>query len=269
MPLLDNTFAAYVNLDKRIDRRDRMEKSLEKAGILAVRQRGMLPEEYTESPARIQAMWNRPQKGAIGCHFSQVQVMKQAKELGKHALVMEDDLVFCSDFQERLRQIEEFMGSFEWDIFWLGATFHVNPPYWHVSKARGCQMIGRDACRASPNFPRFIRTFGCFCTYAYIVNRDSIRRVLDQMEPLLPQSIGIDHMMIMLQPKLWTYCYVPGLIKQYDHISDIGVNTNGAPAVTTFSNFAKLNGTVENSAYWWQDKASDFDPDKFDWHEAK
>lgn len=266
MNLLDQTYAAYINLDSRVDRRARMEESLKRAGIKAERFRGLLPEEFKGDPAGIKAMWERPQKGAIGCHFSQTSVMETALSLNKHALVMEDDLVFCSDFQDRLKTIFTFLETRPWDIFWLGATFHVNPPYWHKSRARGCRPLGYDAKRISG---RILRTFGCFCTYAYIVNRDSIGKVLKRMEPLLPQSIGIDHMMIMLQPNLLTYAYVPGSIKQYDHLSDIGVDANGHPASTLFSGFATLNGTLANSAYWWQDRAEDFNPDAFNWYEAE
>lgn len=279
MKLLEETYAGYVNLDKRTDRRQRMEQSLAAAGITAVRHRGMLPSEYTGDPARIKGMWERPQKGAIGCHFSQVGVMRQALVQGKHALVMEDDLVFCSDFQERLEHIQQFMEEYGWDVFWLGGTFHVNPPYWHKKvpdRNTYCQPLGRDAERVD-DFPRIMRTFGCFCTYAYFVNRDSIEKILQRFEDKLPKSIGIDHMMIMLQPELFTYAFVPGCIKQYDHQSDIG------HGITRFSNFATLNKTCKcpdpatcphgkdnlaRSAYWWADKQNDFNPETFNWNEA-
>lgn len=268
MSILDRTFAAYVNLDHRPGRRDRMEYALRAAGIKASRRRGMLPEEYGGVPARIKAMAARPQRGAIGCHFSQVAIMETALCKGLHALVMEDDLVFCSDFQKRLRLIENFTLEVPWDIIWLGATFHVNPPHWHVGNSRGCKPLGRDAKRTIREHPRFIRTFGCFCTYAYLVNVMSIPKIMGRMEEMLPESIGIDHMMIMLQPGLLTYSFLPGCVKQYDHTSDIGVSPAGGPGFTKFSAFSRLNGTAENSRYWWQDLMEDFDPEGFDWHEA-
>lgn len=265
-----NIHAEYVNLDKRADRRARMEKDLARAGIPAVRRRGMLPEEYKGTPASIQAMWDRPQKGAIGCHFSQQAVMLEALRRGKHALVMEDDLVFCSDFQARMDEAMVFLDGHEWDILWLGGTFHINPPHWHAKNKpkTGCRPLGQDAL-CVPTWPRMMRTFGCFCTYAYLVNGESIHRIVNMMQKRLSLSIGIDHMMIMLQPNLWTFAYVPGMVKQYDHVSDIGTDAQGRPGgMTIFSNFAKLNGSLENSAYWWQDKRSDFVPEKFNWHEA-
>lgn len=256
----DSLHAEFVNLDHRTDRRIGMVRELKRVGITAGRRRGMLPSEWKGDPARIKGMWDRPQKGAIGCHFSQIAVMQEALRHRKHALVMEDDLAFCSDFQERLKIIDGFLSCHDWDIFWLGATFHVNPPHWHINHSRGCRPLGRDA--AKTDHPRIFRTFGCFCTYAYIVNGEAIEKVFRMMETRLPQSIGIDHLMIMLQPDLRTFAFVPGCVKQYDHISDIGVDGRGNPAQTTFSSFAKLG------PYWWADNMNEFDPERFNWHEV-
>ena len=102
-----------------------------------------------------------------------------------------------------------------------------------------------------------IRTYGCFCTYAYIVNNRSLEKVLDGLDGILHASMGIDWAMIQLQPSLFTYAFVPGCIKQYDNQSDIG------KGMTHFSGFAKLG------PYWWQDNMERFDPAKFNWHEAR
>lgn len=258
--ITDDAYIRYVNLDSRPDRKLLMEQTLLQHGLRAGRTRGMLPSEYVGLPSRIQAMWNRPQKGAIGCHFSQVSVMEEAERRQQHAFVMEDDLVFCSDFGKRIAIISEFCNTHPWDVIFLGGTFHINPPYWHKGD------LQRDA-EVTDN-PRIMRTYGAFCTYAYIVNVWSIRSILRRMETLLSRSIGIDHLFIMMQPSLNAFAFVPGCVKQYDHLSDIGVDRYGQPAATNFSNFATLNGTKENSAYWWQDKMEDFDPTKFNWREA-
>lgn len=271
MNLLDETHAEFVNIDRRPDRRKRMEAELQRVGIKATRRRGLLPNDLKHiDPARIKGMWERPQKGAIGCHFSQVAVMEEALKRGKHALVMEDDLDFCQDFPERLKMIEAFMAEHPWDVFWLGGTFHAGKAYWHSkdNPAGGCTRLGYDSFH--PRFkghPRIIRTFGCFCTYAYFVNRDSIAKILELFETRLPESIGIDHLFIMLQPQLQTYAFVPGSCKQFDHESDIGVGSNGKRGFTKFSNFATLNGTLENSKYWYQNFLTDFDPETFPWND--
>lgn len=248
--LLQDSYASFVNLDHRPDRLGRMEQTLAKAGISAIRTRGLLPAEAIQhwgiDPKRVAVMQNRT-PGAIGCHYCQTLVMQEALRQGKHAFVMEDDLVFCEDFQQRIAYIERFLEGREWDILWLGGTFHINPPFWH-------KALGRDAELTED--PRMVRTLGAFCTYAYIVNRSSVAAVLHGLDSLLDQSIGIDWAMIQMQPQLKTYAFVPGSVIQYDHLSDIG------RGMTVFSNFRRLG------PYWYQEKMEDFDPVSFDWHEA-
>jgi GR25 family glycosyltransferase involved in LPS biosynthesis len=244
MNLLNDSYISFVNLDHRTDRLHRMELTLAKAGIKAERTRGMPWNEYQGDWKRVDVMKRRT-PGAIGCHFSQVKVMDTAMRLGQHAFVMEDDLIICSDFQTRMDRINWFCETHRWDIIWLGGTFHINPPYWHRK---------RDA--EVTDYPYMMRTYGAFCTYAYIVNKDSLPKVLDMLDKLVPKSIGIDWAMIQMQPQLCTYAFVPGCMTQYDNRSDIG---NG---ITYFSHFKKLG------PYWFQDRIELFDPQKFNWHEA-
>lgn len=248
--ILDQCYISYVNLDARVDRLTRMRETLAKAGIKgAIRTRGILPHEYKGDPARIKCMLSRPQKGAIGCHFSQVKIMERALQEGKHAFVMEDDLVFCSDFQERMRWITAWSWSHDWDVLWLAGTFHVNPPWWHKDD------LGKDA--ETTDVPNMMRTFGAFCTHAYIVNVASIERILGMIDEILPLSMGIDWAFIQIQPKLRTFAFVPGCVIQYDNESNIG------KGMTIFSNFKKLG------PYWYQELMTDFNPLTFDWHEAQ
>lgn len=247
--LIEESYASYVNLDHRQDRLVRTVGVLRKMGITAERTRGMLPSEYVGPKERIKCMLSRPQKGAIGCHFSQVKIMEEAGRRGQHAFVMEDDLVFCQDFWDRIEHISAFCRTHPWDVIWLGGTFHVNPPYWH--KAR----LGRDA--ATTDDPRMIRTYGAFSTHAYIVNCDSISKCLSMIDAILPTSMGIDWAFIQIEPELHTYSYVPGCVIQIDNQSDIG------KGITRYSQFEKLG------PHWYADYKEQFDPTKHNWHEAK
>jgi hypothetical protein len=255
------TYNAYINLDHRTDRRHHMERELARVGIDADRFRGIraqgTPLEYRPG---VEVMRNRT-PGAIGCHFSQVNVMRHAALVQRSAFVMEDDLVFCSDFQERMDHIREFVGVNEWDIFWLGGTWH-SPAFWHPNgpskmKPDCSAHLGRD-CEPT-NDLRVVRTFGAFSTFAYIVNYHSIEKILGLLDANLHESIGIDWLFIKLQPQLKCFAYVPGCVKQMDNQSDIGTG------ITKFSGFSRLNGTEENSRYWFQDRKEDFDPTTFVW----
>lgn len=245
MKLLEEAYISYLNLDHRVDRRAHMEREMERVGIRAERTPAVTRGPWP--PERVAKMQART-PGAIGCWAGQVAIMEEAIRRGKHAFVMEDDLVFCSDFNERLQTIEGFMLGHRWDVFWFGGTFHVNPPVWHKD------TLGHDLQRTV--HPRIVRTFGCWSTYAYLVNRASIAEIISLLDSDMAQSVGIDDSFIRLEPRLQTFAFVPGCVKQYDGRSDIG------DGMTIFSGFSKLG------PYWWQDRMEDFDPDSFDWAEV-
>lgn len=260
----NSCYSSFVNLDHRKDRLTHILSELSKAGIHADKTRGILPNEVSGDLSKYKAMLTRT-PGALGCHIAQTDIMREALYRNKNAFVMEDDLVFCSDIQKRFDYIQDFLNKNEWDIFWLGGTFHIGPPWWHNGTNPDLPeelggSIGRDAeCTSDP---RIMRTYGAFSTHAYIVNKNSIQKVLDLLEENVHLSMGIDWIMIKIQPQLKTYAFVPGCVKQMDNMSDIG------GGMTVYSGFSRLNGTEENSRYWWQDKMEDFDPTAFDWKEA-
>lgn len=263
-PLIENTYFSFINLTHRLDRLLHMKKELEKAGIDAERTSGILPKEVKGDLSRYKVMLERT-PGALGCHLAQTKVMEKALSLNKHAGVFEDDLVFCDDFQKRMDYINEFTKTHSWDVLWLGGTFHVNPPHWHTGK--NPDLLGTTMRRDAEltDDPRMVRTYGCFCTYAYIVNVNSIQKILKLLDQYVHESMGIDWLFIKLQPQLNTFSFVPGCIKQMDNPSDIGrPDKNGKKAFTYFSHFAKSTGP-----YWWARKLEDFDPLKFDWKEVK
>ena len=124
-----NNYASFVNLHHRTDRLDHMTKQLERIGLDAERTKGLLPDEVDQPRSKTEVMRKRT-PGAIGCHYSQVSIMEKALALGKNAFVMEDDIIFCEDFNARLKMIDEFCSVNDWDVFWLGGTFH-SPAWWH------------------------------------------------------------------------------------------------------------------------------------------
>lgn len=260
MSLLENSYASFINLDYRKDRLIHMQKELTKAGIAAERTKGMLPNEYKGDKKKVEVMMQRT-PGAVGCHMSQVNIMAKALSLNKHAFVMEDDLVFCEDFLKRLEYIEKFLSTHNWDLLWLGGTVHINPPYWHTGKNPDLlgTKVGRDA--EPTDDPRIIRTYGAFSTYAYIVNVKSIEKILNLLDSVVHESMGIDWAFIKLQPQLLTYMFLPGCVKQMDNPSDIGKpHANGKQAFTYFSQFEKSTGP-----YFWKKRMEEFDTKTIRW----
>lgn len=253
--MIENLYASYVNMDHRTDRLEHMTAQLSRINLKAVRTRGLRPEEVDVPREKVAAMWNRT-KGAVGCHFSQVSVMQEALKQGKNAAVFEDDIIFCSDFSKRLDYIDKWTGSHDWDVIWLGASFHVNPPYWHPVGRSGmppdCSaQLGYDVLPTDD--PRMIRTFGAYITFAYIVNVNSIQKILDLFDHHLHTSIGIDWLFIKLQPQLKCFSFVPGCVMQMDNMSDIGTG------MTVWS------GQLKNGPYVFQDTMDAFDPSTYKW----
>lgn len=256
-----NSYASFVNLDHRTDRLAHMEGQLGKIGLKAVRTRGLNWKEVEANPNDIAVMLART-PGAVGCHFAQMSIVRTAYEMGLNALVMEDDIIFCEDFNLRMEYVEKWMETHEWDVFWLGASFHV-PPFWHPFGRSGmspdCSAnLGKD-CEVTDD-PRIIRTYGAFATFAYVVNYKSMPKIFELFGANLKHSIGIDWLYIKLQPQLKCFSFVPGCVRQMDNRSDIGSGD------TVWSGFLKLNGTFENSAYVYQERMTDFDPRKFNWN---
>lgn len=253
-----NYYAGFLNLDHRGDRLTNVTKELDRVGIQAVRHRGKLPSEFDLNNPHIQMMKNRT-PGAIGCHMGQVQIMRTAQSLGKSAMVLEDDIVFCSDFQERMKIIDEFTTTHEWDIMWLGASFHV-PAFWHPKGPSGMQPncsanLGYDV--QTTDNPRIVRTFGAYVTFAYIVNIKSIQKVIDYLDWFMHQTIGIDYSFIAAakhRPDFKFFSFVPGCVMQIDNISDIGTG------MTVWS------GQLRNGPYVFQKLMTDFNPETFNFN---
>ena len=250
-----NFHASFVNLNHRTDRLVHVQAELARVGIEGHRVRGILPSELNMEDPKLAAMQRRT-PGAAGCHYAQVKCMENALALGKHAMVLEDDVVFCQDWDKRLPIIEDFTRSHDWDVFWLGGCYH-HDNVWHGKGHPNPDMRGKCFCELGVDWEntdtavvahkehrpatQIIRTYGCWSTHAYIVNIDSIERVLALLEENVHLSMGIDWEFIMLQPQLKTYAFNPGCVKQYDNQSDIGRD------VTYFSRFSFLG------PHWYND----------------
>ena len=249
-----NCYSKYINLDHRTDRNNHMILELNKHNIDAERFSAIKTKDRVWDENKIKTMLKYGREGTVGCYYSQFELMKEAVGKNKDVFIMEDDLIFCSDINERMKKIETFLNSNPWDIFWLGTTVHINPCVWHSGKHPELMesKLGRDAEPTSD--PRIIRTYGCWSTYAYIINKNSLEKIINMLDNNISKMGAIDKLFIKLQPELYTYSYVPGCVKQMDGYSDI-INT-----VNPFSFFASLGD------YWWQNKKEDFDPSNIKWN---
>lgn len=239
----------YVNLASRPDRNDHALVEFEKHGISAHRFEAYLPEDWTGLPSDVLRMRNRT-PGAIGCYMSQLELIRSAIGTDSVVAICEDDICFCEDLEKRIDYISEHL-TWDWDIFYLGATFHVPGVWCHNPDCSEWGVIGADAEPTSDK--HIMRVYGEWGTYAYLVNPKNAQKVAGLLEGNCSISDGIDHNFMRLGDRVNAYCIVPGAAWQYDNRSNIGEGD------TIFSGFKKLG------PYVWTDYMEDFDPNTFDW----
>lgn len=239
----------YVNLASRPDRNLHAREQFARHGLNAARFEACTPNQWAGDPAKVARMMART-PGAVGCHQSQMAVIETVVGTDRVVAVCEDDIVFCDDLSKRLQYIEDHL-AWDWDVFYLGATFHVPGVWCHHSDCATWGAIGTDA---EPTADKHImRVYGQWGTYGYLVNGRNAAKVLSLLDENMVLSDGIDHNFIRLGDKVNAYCFVPGCCWQYDNQSNIGTG------ITEFSGFKKLG------PYVWTDRMEDFDPTTFDW----
>jgi hypothetical protein len=115
---LTDYFAAIfvINLPERRDRRKAISGELERAGVpLCAGKVEIFP---AERPKKAQGF---PNTGARGCFLSHLHILQKALERGlPNVLIIEDDLVFSPDLNQRLDQVTKDLQSTNWGIVYLG-----------------------------------------------------------------------------------------------------------------------------------------------------
>jgi len=159
---LENIDFNHINIKSRADRLLNVESQLEKFKITSKRFDAITnPEEYdvsfctTKNPSQY-GQWTKGQKGCYLSHKILLENHKTNKILG----ILEDDVIFCEDFLERMNYIEDNF-NLEWDIFFLSSFYHLNsdPKRWNES---GDYEL--------TNIKYIHRTYGSFTTHSYLVN---------------------------------------------------------------------------------------------------
>ena len=145
----------YVNLDKRIDRKAEVEAEFEKIGMTA---------------KRFQAIEKNP--GIIGCGYSHLTIIKEAKSLGlKNVLIFEDDFEFLVDKETFWNLINSFFSS--------------NEPY-------DVLMLSHGSTEAKPYNDIIQKIYSAQTTSGYIVNEcfyDRLIKVWEENIVLLEKTM--------------------------------------------------------------------------------
>jgi GR25 family glycosyltransferase involved in LPS biosynthesis len=235
--LLENIEFKCISLPKRTDRREWVDSHLKKFNI---------PFEYfdalssTDNRNNIKFLQGT-KSGNIGCtlsHYNLIKNYEGEKILG----VFEDDILLCEDFNERFSYIENNF-NLDWDIFFLSSFYHLND-----DKNRWNQTGDFEFT----NIKYIHRVYGSFCTHSYLVNPKSKDKIIKLMEENFNKSYAIDHLYILIQPKLNCFSFTPGLANQIVSISDID------GGIKDQNSFEKTVG-----AHFFVNNLKDFDYDKY------
>ena len=94
-----------INLDRRTDRMEKLDAQLKELGIEY--------ERFSAIDANVLGI-----EGMTAGAMSHVMVMK--RYAGKRILILEDDALFCEDFNQKFAEVMPELPS-DWGIFYLGA----------------------------------------------------------------------------------------------------------------------------------------------------
>lgn len=186
------TNVVCINLDRRPERWQRLQRELARHGIERVQRFAAIDGERVAKPSG----WTHS-AGAFGCLLSHVEVIRAARDSGASSvLIFEDDAVLAPDFQ---RQFASFIKEVpdDWDMLYLGAL-HKDEPI------RIAEHVGRITKANS--------------TYAYALKRTVFDAFID-----LNSRAGhvLDMNSYQLQERFNCYCFMPNLAWVEAEYSDV------------------------------------------------
>jgi GR25 family glycosyltransferase involved in LPS biosynthesis len=187
-----STKVVCINLDRRPDRWQRIQKELARHGIDSVERFAAIDGDTVEKPAG----WIHT-RGAYGCLLSHVEVVKEARQSGASAvLIFEDDAVLDPDFQNRFTNFIKEVPD-DWDMLYLGAL-HKDAPV-KISE-------------------HVVRITKANSTYAYALKNtvyDAFIRLNARAEHVLDMNS------YELQERFNCYCFMPNLAWVEAEYSDV------------------------------------------------
>lgn len=180
----------YINLDRRPDKNQIIQKELEKHGITA--------ERFPAVDGQTLQATDKLMPGEIGCALSHAGILKLMVEHSwKNVLILEDDVEFIPNVQDYFSANMHLIP--EWDMLYFGGN-HLNTPV--------PIMIN------SP-ISRITRTY---TTSHYAVNLNIAKGLIDRIEQLNNQ---VDVAYSEFHMGTRTYAFNPAIAWQRACVSDI------------------------------------------------
>lgn len=214
MEFLKNTF--FINLEEREDRKEHVEKELEKLNIVGERFNAI-----------------KPQSGAVGCSLSHIKCLELAKERNyDYVFICEDDITFLNPtlLLENLNKFKEAMEQHKFDSLLIKTTVNgivntANENGWDVI------IIGGNNGPPSIKLGDFCRrVYNCQTTTGYIVKKhyydvliknmkEGVHQLLQNPENVRQYALDI-HWKILQHDDNW-FMIIPATVIQYENYSNI------------------------------------------------
>lgn len=160
--------AILINLERREDRTARVVEHLKKRDVKNLMvypafDGQLIKNVFIQPPRRQYFSWVSMNINVAACALSHIGALKMARSLGyKRILMLEDDVVLSKDFNSRLETYEMELEGIDWEHLFIGGALRMK---------HKMQQIKEHIWTSSFTD----------CTHAYIVQKDGINKVADEM----------------------------------------------------------------------------------------
>ena len=176
------SYRVCINLDRRPERWERVQREFARHGINEVHRVAAVDGAVVDVPAS----WPYP-RGAYGCLLSHLQVVRKAREMRvPNVLIFEDDVVLDARFQEKVAACMAELPS-DWDMVFLGALHRDDP---------------------IPVSERIGQVTRAHMTYAYALNQKVFDAFIDSNSRAI---FAVDENNLKLQAEFKCYCFLPNV----------------------------------------------------------
>jgi GR25 family glycosyltransferase involved in LPS biosynthesis len=195
-----------INLDRRPDRwEENCLPQFEKLGMSVER------ISATDGASEIDLPHDKTYKSELAGCYSHLNAIKKAKEEGvKHLLLLEDDVVFIDDVNEKFSDYMTRVPT-DWEILFFGGN-HIGgtqPISDNVVKLRKSYAV--HACGINES------VYDIMITHL----EKNIDKVEKNRETRFTPSVAVDYFLADLHKVLNVYCFKPHIAWQLDGFSDI------------------------------------------------
>lgn len=211
LKFVDKTF--IINL---VEREDRLKNSIKQLSFFGLQNYEIfeaIKPKFDEIDTRLYENYSKNLSycykkyvvGATGCKLSHLKIIKNAMEKNyDKIMILEDDFLFCENFNSQLFQFLKNLKDINWDMLYLGGNNRCLPisSYCIPTKIKNLYKCNEVKC-----------------THAYILDSKLFPKIVKDLETYTAE---IDNYYVTeIQPYYDCYICDPIIVKQVDSFSNI------------------------------------------------